>query len=174
MFWQYARIISTSGGERKTNYGFISNIFRKLQSGKIPWSSSITELVKREKPNACAYCGSSRDLAAEYMLPRRRGGDDVPENAVRVCADCRSRKGNKRLYEWYGLENMDKLHRITEAKYLKLLYSLHKARGTLAATPADLCSHCDLASKCLARGELSVYCLEGQFRETLGSATIRR
>ncbi len=82
---------------------------------------------------------------------------------VWVCAGCNSRKGSKRLYEWYGLGSRNDLPRIAEGKYLKLLYSLHEARGTLAAVPADLCSACDLGARCPVEGKLSVYCLEGCF-----------
>ena len=55
------------------------------------------------------------------------------------------------------------LPRIAEGKYLKLLHSLHEARGTLAAVPADLCPACDLSARCPVEGKLSVYCLEGCF-----------
>ena len=166
LFWQYARIVSISAGEGKTNYGLISNIFKRFYSREVRWSSSIGDFVKKhEKRNACVYCASSRNLTVEHILPRIRGGPDIPENTASVCDDCNSRKGSKRFYEWYGLENTSELPRTAEAKYLKLLYSLHEARGTLDATPADLCSACDLGAKCLAKGELSVYCLEGQFKK---------
>jgi hypothetical protein len=82
---------------------------------------------------------------------------------VWVCVGCNSRKGSKRLYEWYGLESRNDLPRIAEGKYLKLLYSLHEVKGTLAAVPADLCLACDLGTKCIVEGKLSVYCLEGGF-----------
>ncbi len=165
LFWQYAKIISESAGEGKANYGFIMNRFKNLQSGKIQWSSSIREYVKEhERPSACVYCASSAtDLTLEHMLPKSRGGPDIPDNAVWVCGSCNARKGSKRLYEWYGLENRNELPRIAEGKYLKLLFSIHESRGTLAKTSGDLCSTCDLGSRCPAAGKLSVYCLEGNF-----------
>jgi 5-methylcytosine-specific restriction endonuclease McrA len=164
LYWQYAKIIANSAGEGKSNYGFIMNRFKKLQSGEIQWSSSIREYVKEhEDTSLCVYCGNREELTVEHMLPRSRGGPDVPENAVWVCAHCNSSKGSKRLYEWYGLEKRNELPRIAEGKYLKLLYALHEGGGTLSAKPSELCSSCDLGPKCPVEGKLSVYCLEGRF-----------
>lgn len=164
LYWQYAKIISSSAGAGRTNYGFIMDRFKKLQSGDIQWSSSIREYVKEhEEPNKCVYCGARTDLTLEHMLPRARSGPDLPENAVWVCSNCNSKKGSKRLYEWYGLESRNALPRIAEGKYLKLLYALHEKRGTLNAVPVDLCPACDMGAKCPVEGKLSVYCLEGPF-----------
>jgi 5-methylcytosine-specific restriction endonuclease McrA len=164
LYWQYAKIISNSAGAGKTNYGFIMDRFKKLKSGSIQWSSSIREYVKEhEEPGLCVYCGARGVLTIEHMLPRARTGPDIPENAVWVCASCNSKKGSKRLYEWYGLENRNALPRIAEGKYLKLLYSLHEKHGTLDAVPVALCSSCDLSARCPVEGKLSVFCLEGTF-----------
>jgi hypothetical protein len=96
-------------------------------------------------------------------LPRSRGGPDVPENAVWICAQCNSSKGSKRLYEWYGLEKRNEPPRIAEGKYLKFLLSIHEGRGTLDSTPCALCPKCDLGGKCPIEGKLLVFCLEGSF-----------
>lgn len=48
-----------------------------------------------------------------------------------MCERCNSSKGARRLYEWYGLQHKDEVPRIAEGKYLKLLYALHEAKGTL-------------------------------------------
>ncbi len=167
VYWQYAKIISNSAGAGKTNYGFIMDRFKKLKSGDIQWSSSIREYVKEhDQPDECVYCGERSNLTLEHMLPRARSGPDSPENAVWICGSCNSRKGSKRLYEWYGLESRNTLPRIAEGKYLKLLYSLHEGRGTLDAVPTDLCPNCDMRAKCPVEGKLSVYCLEGPFVKT--------
>ncbi|MDH5782580.1 MAG: HNH endonuclease [Candidatus Bathyarchaeota archaeon] len=47
----------------------------------------------------CIYCGKKRDLTVEHILPRSRGGPDIADNVVFVCARCNSSKGDKRLYE---------------------------------------------------------------------------
>ena len=165
IFWQYAKIISESAGYGKRRYGFVMNRFKKLCSGEICWSTSIREYVKeKEKSDVCVYCGSKSELTLEHILPRSRGGPDSPDNAVWVCKRCNSSKGDKRLYEWYGLENRYNVPRIAEGKYLKLLYSLHKKMDTLDVQDVTkLCSKCDLHKKCPEKEKLTVYCLEGIF-----------
>ena len=165
MFWQYAKIISQSAGYGKKQFGFVMDRFKKLSSGEINWSNSIREYVKeREKEDVCIYCGKKRDLTLEHILPRSRGGPDIADNAVFVCKSCNSSKGGKRLYEWFGLENRNKIPRIAEGKYLKLLYSLHRRNGTLKlSNVSQLCPKCDLQDKCPEKEKLTVYCLEGIF-----------
>jgi len=144
--------------------------FVKLRDGKIKWSTSIREyLHEHEKLNECIYCGSKGKLTVEHILPRCRGGPNTPDNAVMVCQSCNSSKGDKRLYEWVGLKQKDRIPRIAEGKYLKLLYTLHENRGTLGIDKSKihvLCSRCDMRKLCKkenTEGKLTVYCLEGIF-----------
>lgn len=167
IYWQYAKIISESAGFGKSNYGFIMNRFKKLQSGEIEWSSSIREWIReRENPNQCIYCGAERRLTVDHMIPLSRGGPDHPDNAVWVCSHCNSSKGDKRLYEFYGLKNRNKVPRIAEGKYLKLIYDELDKRGLLKTSRnkiSDLCDQCDLGKMYPVRADLTVYCLEGIF-----------
>jgi hypothetical protein len=167
IFWQYAKIISESAGYGKKQFGFVMNRFQKLSSGEINWSTSIREYVKeREKKDICIYCGSKRDLTLDHILPRSRNGPDSPDNAVWVCKSCNSSKGDRRLYEWFGIERRYEVPRIAEGKYLKLLYSLHEKMGTLDISDVTkLCPKCDLATKCPEKERLTVYCLEGIFKK---------
>lgn len=167
IFWQYAKIISESAGFGKRNYRFIMNRFKKLQSGEIEWSSSIREWIReRENPNQCIYCGAEKRLTVDHMIPLSRGGPDHPDNAVWVCSRCNSSKGNKRLYEFYGLKNRNKIPRIVEGKYLKLLNDELEKRELLEVSQENisgLCKECDLGKKCPVPEDLTVYCLEGIF-----------
>ena len=56
------------------------------------------------------------------------------DNQVLACKKCNSSKGDKGVFEWYGLENKDKLPRIVAGKYLKLLMEVHAHKGTLEAS----------------------------------------
>lgn len=163
IFWQYAKIISESAGTGKKNLGFIMNRFKKLQAGEITWSTSIREYVKEsEVVGTCIYCGAKGELTLEHIFPCSKGGPDSSDNAVWACKKCNSSKGNKRLYEWYGLEERNEVPRIAEGKYLKLLYGMHEKRGTLNVKNVEkLCPGCDLSAKCPERAKLTVYCLEG-------------
>lgn len=165
LFWQYAKIISESAGVGKKGFGFVMDRFKKLQSGEIKWSSSVREYLReREKTDECIYCGSASQLTLDHLLPTARKGPDLPDNVIMVCKKCNSSKGDKRLYEWYGLENRYKLPRVAEGKYLKLLYSLLENKGLLDMRDIKtLCKSCDLTKKCPEKGKLTVYCLEGIF-----------
>ena len=167
IYWQYAKIISEAAGTGKKNYRFIMSRFKKLQSGNIEWSGSIREYVlEREMPNECIYCGSSSDLSYDHPIARNRNGPDIPDNVVMSCRSCNSSKSDKGVYEWFKLNKKDELPRITEGKYLKLLYKLHQERGTLDAGRADLerlCEGCEVGYLC-EESTLTVYCLESVLR----------
>jgi len=171
IYWQYAKLISKSAGFGINQRAFQMERFLVLRDGKIHWSSTIREWVKEhEKPDECIYCGSKGNLTIEHILPRSCGGPDIPDNAIKVCKKCNSSKGGKRLYEWIGIKNKDKIPRIAEGKYLKLLYELHEKSGTVHTSKGDitvqLCPKCDMANLCKEEGhegKLTVYCLEGLF-----------
>lgn len=40
----------------------------------------------------CAYCGSSKDLQADHIKPKARGGADLPCNLVPACGPCNRKK----------------------------------------------------------------------------------
>ena len=70
-------------------------------------------------------------------------------------------------YEWFGLEKRNKIPRIAEGKYLKLVYSLHEHNGTLNVSNVSiLCPRCDLGNKCPEKQKLTVYCLEGVYTKS--------
>ena len=47
----------------------------------------------------CQYCGSTRHLTLDHVVPRSRGGRTSWENVVTSCAPCNMRKGAKLLAE---------------------------------------------------------------------------
>jgi len=169
IYYQYAKIISNSAGFGKENFPVIMSNWKRLKNGEIHWSSSVREWLKEhENSNICIYCGFEGKLTTEHILPRSKQGEDIPDNVVRVCKTCNSSKGDKRLYEWKGLDHKDKHHRIAEGKYLKYLYSLHEKKGTLDVdTITELCHDCDMGLRCEKEDsveKLSVYCIEGCFK----------
>lgn len=152
IFWQYAKLISKSAGFGINNRRFQMSRFIKLRDGKINWSNEIREWVKEhEKKNECIFCGDKQKLTTEHLLPRSRDGPDSTSNVIRICQKCNSSKGDKRLYEWFTLSNKDKIPRIAEGKYLKLLFELHEKIGTLNIDKnsiKELCCKCDVANLC--------------------------
>jgi hypothetical protein len=171
IYWQYSKLISKSAGFGIDNRGFQMTTFLKLRDGKMKWSSAIGEYIKEhESKSACIYCGSTEKLTVEHILPSSRGGPNTADNAIFICKKCNSSKGAKRLYEWFGFDNKDKIPSIAEGKYLKLIFELHKQLGTLDLTKEELrekmCPRCDLGFLCKMidkKGKLTVFCLEGIF-----------
>jgi hypothetical protein len=171
IFWQYAKLMTNSSGH-SGDYGFTMSMFKKLQSEKIKWSSSIREYVRDlERDKVCIYCSSPDNPSIDHLIPKARGGPDIADNAILACRKCNSSKGDKGVYEWYGLERRNEIPRVVEGKYLKLLYTLHEQRGTLnmgRSNLQDLCKNCTQGKLC-EESKLTVYCLESVLLRLAGT-----
>jgi len=63
--------------------------------------------VSREKPtkagiyqrdgHKCQYCGSTRSLTIDHVVPKSRGGEDTWDNLVVCCSHCNVQKGDRFL-----------------------------------------------------------------------------
>jgi hypothetical protein len=136
--WQYAKIISKSSGfyGNEPKYGFIMTKFKDLQTSKIKWSDILREDLKMEKK--CVYCGSNENLSKDHIIsvnkikpPEKCKHMFEIHNIIWACKKCNSSKSDKDLYEWYGIENRNKIPRLAEGKYLKLAFLCNQCRGTL-------------------------------------------
>lgn len=166
ILYEYAKLISRSA------YGsllraFITDRFKKLRDGEITISGTIREWEKeQELPKVCVYCGSTTDLTTDHLVPCSRGGNDSADNVVLACISCNALRGDKGIFEWLGLKEKDKLHRLVAGKYLKQLLILHERAGTLEITKnqiANLCTRCSLIKVCEHWGKvkkLTCFCLE--------------
>jgi len=165
VFWQYAKLIAKSAGQAG-KFGFIMDRFKKLQSGDIEWSGSIREYIKeQEVVGRCIYCGSTKDLSVDHLIPRARGGPESGDNAVTACKSCNSSRGDKGVYEWFQLSGRNEVPRIVEGKYLKELYAVHERKETLDVDRKGLeklCKDCRPGYLC-EKTALTVYCLESVF-----------
>lgn len=59
--------------------------------------------IYRRDSNTCQYCGSTRNLTIDHLIPRCRGGQDTWENILLACSRCNTLKGHKTL-EQSGLK----------------------------------------------------------------------
>ena len=59
------------------------------------WRAKVLEYEGR-----CAYCGESRPLTRDHILPLSRGGSDFISNVVPACKPCNSRKGSGLVPCW--------------------------------------------------------------------------
>lgn len=53
---------------------------------------SKQNILKRDK-HTCVYCGSTKNLTLDHLLPKSRGGQNTWTNLVCACFPCNHRKG---------------------------------------------------------------------------------
>lgn len=73
------------------------SVIRLRRYINIPYNKIVLSrrnIMKRDG-NRCQYCGSSRNLTIDHVLPRSRGGRDTWENLVTACDSCNVEKGNR-------------------------------------------------------------------------------
>ncbi len=149
ILFQYAAVIARailrSKGEDSSkrsvlnkHFGLIVHQYKILDSGKKSMSDYLRDekIAIKNDNHECIYCGSTEDLTYEHIIPRSIIGkfmSDKGHNLVLCCKSCNSSKGNRELFEWweskFGREDLPRKHVLS--KYLKFLYRLHKANGTL-------------------------------------------
>ncbi|NEP36778.1 MAG: HNH endonuclease [Moorea sp. SIO3E2] len=52
------------------------------------------EVLRRDK-HRCQYCGSTKKLTLDHVMPRSKGGKHSWDNVVTACERCNSLKGNR-------------------------------------------------------------------------------
>jgi hypothetical protein len=166
ILYEYAKLISRSA-YRSLQRRFITDRFKKLRDGEITISGTMREWEReQELPKQCVYCNSIDDLTTDHLIPRSRGGDDSADNVVLACQLCNISRSDKGIFEWLGLKEKDRLHRLVAGKYLKQLLTLHEKSGTLEISKDEitiLCKICSLPKLCeqwKTVRELTCFCLE--------------
>ena len=89
----------------------------------IPYKGVILtrhNLFKRDG-HKCQYCGASRDLTLDHLIPKSKGGKSSWTNLVTACKNCNTKKGSF-LAEKVGL----KLKSIpVKPSYISFLKTVH-------------------------------------------------
>jgi HNH endonuclease len=170
IFYEYAKLVSRAAFGGTINYGFVTDRFKAFKTGAISMSGTMREWQReQEMPRACVFCGNEHDLTTDHLIPKYRGGADDPDNLVLSCKTCNSSRGDKGIFQWLGLDKKEYLHRLVAGKYLKELYKIHKAVGTLNVSTLileSLCKSCRNPEVCKEWdkvGELTCLCLESVF-----------
>ena len=94
----------------------------KLPYEKLMQTKPSRTMIYKRDGHKCQYCGSTRELTIDHIIPRSRGGEDTWENLVVACMPCNMRKGNKLLED----TNMI-LQTIPKKPFNKMLFSLYRA-----------------------------------------------
>jgi 5-methylcytosine-specific restriction endonuclease McrA len=102
-----------------------SRVIRLFNYVKLPIAKMMAKpsraLVYKRDDCSCQYCGATKNLTIDHVLPRSRGGKDTWENMVVACFPCNSRKGCRTPEE----ANME-LFKVPKAPINKMLLSLNK------------------------------------------------
>jgi 5-methylcytosine-specific restriction endonuclease McrA len=101
-----------------------NRVIRLLNYVKVPLSKIISSkpsraMIYKRDNNTCMYCGSTRRLTIDHVIPRCKGGDDSWENLTVACSSCNTKKGDK-LLEHTSM----KLIRKPQAPYNKMQFAL--------------------------------------------------
>lgn len=111
---------SETGWLRSINQTFpIPSIIRLQHYVQVPYRGialSRHNVMKRDAFQ-CLYCGSTKNLTLDHMVPKSRGGDSSWTNLVTACMRCNTRKGN-RTPEEAGLTLKQKPKRPSLAAFL--------------------------------------------------------
>ena len=94
----------------------------KLPYAKISQNRPSRSMIYKRDGHKCQYCGSTKNLTIDHIIPRSRGGEDTWQNLVVACNPCNTRKSDKLLEE----TNLN-LKTIPRQPINKMLFSLDRA-----------------------------------------------
>lgn len=110
IFWSYASLSLTRQQMRapganpfpKGRSRATPALFKQYCEGKkkLGLLERETRLLALSTP-CCLHCGSGNATEMDHLIPRSRGGLDIPNNTTTTCASCNRRRGNKDLMAWY-------------------------------------------------------------------------
>jgi 5-methylcytosine-specific restriction endonuclease McrA len=77
-------------------------VIRLLSYIKLPVSRIVSHkpskaMVYKRDENKCQYCGSTRHLTIDHVIPKSKGGSEDWTNLVVACSSCNTKKGDKLL-----------------------------------------------------------------------------
>lgn len=58
-------------------------------------SKALRRAVLATDNHECVYCGETRRLGLDHIIPQSRGGPDTFDNLVTACHWCNTRKGDR-------------------------------------------------------------------------------
>jgi len=101
-----------------------SRVIRLFNYIRIPFAKIVAQtpsraMIYKRDNNKCQYCGATRSLTIDHVIPRSKGGEDSWDNLVVACASCNVKKGDKLLEQ----TNM-KLARKPFTPYNKVQFTL--------------------------------------------------
>lgn len=112
LFWSYASLGMAHKAikDNAKRYNRLHYVIRKksfngfINGTMNPRSLFHDEKSKLESDKCCVYCGKTRMLQIDHIIPKKKGGKDSGENLVWACRSCNASKNDTDLMEWYSLK----------------------------------------------------------------------
>jgi len=88
---------------KKNNPFLFKEIYTRYYAKKRNCKFIITQkqiqmIYQRDK--MCVYCGSSKKLTLDHIIPVTKNGHTLFHNLVLACQSCNSSKNNRNVFEW--------------------------------------------------------------------------
>lgn len=103
------------------------SVVRIKQYVNIPYKGVVMSrhnIFKRDN-GKCQYCGTSKDLTLDHVIPRSKGGESTWTNLVTACKRCNSAKGDYSL-EKAGMRLMKKPMKPSCVSFLRMNHSAYQ------------------------------------------------
>lgn len=108
LFWSYSNLAMAYRAKEdeterynRNHFAIRQRLFKGLMSGKMNIGSLFhDEKSKLNSNKCCVYCGKTRNLQLDHIIPRNKGGKDTGENLVWACRKCNASKNDTDLMEW--------------------------------------------------------------------------
>lgn len=74
------------------------NIHYEVEEPRREWNAlrpKVAPIVFSRDEHKCRYCGSTKNLEVDHIIPLARGGTSDMSNLQTLCADCNRRKWAK-------------------------------------------------------------------------------
>jgi 5-methylcytosine-specific restriction endonuclease McrA len=94
-----AELVASADNEtlRSVNASYpMPSVIRLNKYVSIPYKGVVLSrhnIFKRDS-NFCCYCGNSKDLTLDHVMPKSRGGKTSWTNLATACRRCNTKKGN--------------------------------------------------------------------------------
>ncbi|GAA4296716.1 HNH endonuclease [Nibribacter koreensis] len=98
----------------------LPQVIRLQHYVRVPYKGiSLTrQNVMRRDRHCCQYCGSTRNLTLDHLVPRSRGGETSWYNLITACSRCNSLKGD-RTPEEVSMKPASKPHKPSLVSFLR-------------------------------------------------------
>ena len=109
LYWSYANLamaeVALHDRDRiysQKHFMIRARLYAGLTKGTMsPRSLMRDQRIRMKLPQECIYCGETRHLALDHIVPTNRGGADIGDNVLWACLKCNSSKSDRDIFEWW-------------------------------------------------------------------------